>query len=205
MNPTTFLIALAALSIGTYVMRFAGVKVGAALAVRGRRRALATTGTTSGTAVDIATEAGPAAGTTTGVAADVATEAGATTGTTAGTAADVATGADVATEAGATTGPATAMPTESETSVGTGGPTASASDPDEPTSRVTAWMDRATVVLIGAVFATTAVFDGQALADPARLIGVGAGVLAAVLRVPMLVCVILAMAVCAGIRWTGIL
>jgi len=111
----------------------------------------------------------------------------------------------VAIEAGATTGPATAMPTESETSVGTGGPTASASDPDEPTSRVTAWMDRATVVLIGAVFATTAVFDGQALADPARLIGVGAGVLAAVLRVPMLVCVILAMAVCAGIRWTGIL
>ena len=197
MNPTTFLIALAALSIGTYVMRFAGVKVGAALAVRGRRRALAPTGTTSGMAGDIATEAGPTAGTTTGVAADVATEAGATTGTTAGTAADVTTGADVAPEAGATT--------ESETSVGTGGPTASASDPDEPTSRVTAWMDRATVVLIGAVFATTAVFDGQALADPARLIGVGAGVLAAVLRVPMLVCVILAMAVCAGIRWTGIL
>ena len=135
MNPTTFLIALAALSIGTYVMRFAGVKVGAALAVRGRRGA------------------------------------------------QVTTGSEVSTEA----------------------PTASASDPDEPTSRVTAWMDRATVVLIGAVFATTAVFDGQALADPARLIGVGAGVLAAVLRVPMLVCVILAMEVCAGIRWTGIL
>lgn len=189
MNPTTFLIALAALSIGTYVMRFAGVKVGAALAVRGRRRALATTGPT------------------TGIAADVATEAGANTGATAGTATDAATGAGVATEAGTSTGPASAVGTggPATSASGIGGSTASAGDPGEPTSRVTAWMDKATVVLIGAVFATTAIFDGQDLADPARLIGVGAGVLAAALRVPMLVCVVLAMAVCAGIRWAGIL
>lgn len=147
MNPTTFLIALAALSIGTYVMRLAGVKVGAALALRGRRRAL--------------------------VGAD---------GPTAEAMDDPTGGASFVNET-----------------------TTSANDADEPTSRVTAWMDKATVVLIGAVFATTAIFDGQDIADPARLIGVGVGVLAAVLRVPMLVCVIVAMAVCAGIRMTGIL
>ena len=75
----------------------------------------------------------------------------------------------------------------------------------DSTATVTKWMDRATVVLIGAVFATTAIFDGQDIADPARLIGVGAGVLAAILRVPMLICVLLGMCVCAGIRMTGIL
>ena len=75
----------------------------------------------------------------------------------------------------------------------------------DSTATVTKWMDRATVVLIGAVFATTAIFDGQDLADPARLIGVGVGVLASILRVPMLICVLVGMAVCAGIRLTGIL
>ena len=83
--------------------------------------------------------------------------------------------------------------------------TVETSESADSTERVTMWMDRATVVLIGAVFATTAVFDGTDIADPARLIGVGAGVLAAILRVPMLLAVVIGMAVCALIRTTGIL
>ncbi|MCM1011420.1 MULTISPECIES: AzlD domain-containing protein [unclassified Brevibacterium] len=151
MTATSFLIALAALAIGTYVMRFAGVKVGAALATRGKRRAL----------VAADDDRAPASAST------------ATPSATTPANDPAATGADVV--------------------------------PDEPTSRVTKWMDRATVVLIGAVFATTAIFDGRDLADPARLIGVGVGVLAAILRVPMLVSVVLAMGVCAGLRVSGIL
>lgn len=171
MTATSFLIALAALAIGTYVMRFAGVKVGAALATRGKRRAL----------VAVGADRAPASA------------SAATTGTTT---------------------PNTTTPHTSTPNTSTQGTTASANDPaatgadvvpDAPTSRVTKWMDRATVVLIGAVFATTAIFDGRELADPARLIGVGVGVLAAILRVPMLVCVVLAMGVCAGLRVSGIL
>ena len=137
MSPVSFLIALAALSIGTYAMRFAGVKLGAAIATKGKRRQLATASAGAGSSVGSA-EKSPAA--------------------------------DV-----------------------------------DSTATVTKWMDRATVVLIGAVFATTAIFDGQDIADPARLIGVGVGVLASILRVPMLICVLLGMGVCAGIRMTGIL
>lgn len=137
MSPVSFLIALAALSIGTYAMRFAGVKLGAAIATKGKRRQLAT---------DSAEAGSPAGSAEKSPAADV-----------------------------------------------------------DSTATVTKWMDRATVVLIGAVFATTAIFDGQDIADPARLIGVGAGVLASILRVPMLICVLLGMGVCAGIRMTGIL
>lgn len=149
MSPVSFLIALAALSIGTYAMRFAGVKLGAAIATKGKRRQPATTSAGVGSP----TEAG-------GVSA-----------------------------AGSSAGPAE----ESQ-----------ASEVDS-TATVTKWMDRATVVLIGAVFATTAIFDGQDIADPARLIGVGVGVLASILRVPMLICVLVGMGVCAGIRMTGIL
>ena len=129
MSPISFLIALAALSIGTYAMRFAGVKLGAALATRGRRRSMAN------------------------------------------------------------------APAETSETTETS---------EDSTTTVTKWMDRATVVLIGAVFATTAIFDGQDIADPARLIGVGAGVLAAILRVPMLICVVIGMGVCAGLRMSGI-
>ena len=146
MNPVSFLIALAGLSIGTYLMRFAGVKVGAAIATKGRRR----------------TPAAASAG------------------------ADPSAPGDPST------------PGESSATVET-------SETADSTERVTMWMDRATVVLIGAVFATTAVFDGTDIADPARLIGVGAGVLAAILRVPMLLAVVIGMAVCALIRTTGIL
>ncbi|KHS52984.1 AzlD domain-containing protein [Brevibacterium linens] len=146
MNPVSFLIALAGLSIGTYLMRFAGVKVGAAIATKGRRRTPAT----------------------------------------------ASAGADPSAPGDPST------PGESSATVET-------SETADSTERVTMWMDRATVVLIGAVFATTAVFDGTDIADPARLIGVGAGVLAAILRVPMLLAVVIGMAVCALIRTTGIL
>ena len=139
MSAGSFLIALAALSIGTYLMRFAGVKLGAAIATKGRRS-----------------------------------------------------------RAGQVSSVASASPS---TPASPAGQSTSA----DSTERVTMWMDRATVVLIGAVCATTAVFDGKDIADPARLIGVGAGVLAAILRVPMLLAVVIGMAVCALIRTTGIL
>ena len=146
MNPVSFLIALAGLSIGTYLMRFAGVKVGAAIATKGRRR----------------------------------------------------------TPAAASAGAGPSAPGDPSTP-GEPSATAETSETADSTERVTMWMDRATVVLIGAVFATTAVFDGTDIADPARLIGVGAGVLAAILRMPMLLAVVIGMAVCALIRTTGIL
>ncbi|MCF2586950.1 AzlD domain-containing protein [Brevibacterium sp. UCMA 11752] len=146
MSPVSFLIALAALSIGTYAMRFAGVKLGAAIATKGKRRQLAT--------------------------ASAGSDGTAETNSTARSNSSVE------------------LTGESE---------------GDSTATVTKWMDRATVVLIGAVFATTAIFDGQDIADPARLIGVGVGVLASILRVPMLICVLLGMGVCAGIRMTGIL
>lgn len=149
MSAVSFLIALAGLSLGTYLMRFAGVKVGAAIATKGRRRAPATASVGAGSSVG----------------------------------ADSSAGVD---------GQGTAA-------------SAGADDSADSTERVTMWMDRATVVLIGAVFATTAVFDGTDIADPARLIGVGAGVLASILRVPMLLAVVIGMGVCALIRTTGIL
>ena len=146
MSPVSFLIALAALSIGTYAMRFAGVKLGAAIATKGKRRQLAT--------------------------------------------ASAGAGGTAETNSTARSNSSVELTGESE---------------GDSTATVTKWMDRATVVLIGAVFATTAIFDGQDIADPARLIGVGVGVLASILRVPMLICVLLGMGVCAGIRMTGIL
>src|SRR5699024_1709162 len=101
----------------------------------------------------------------------------------------------------ASASPSTSANRDQSTSASPAGQSTSA----DSTERVTMWMDRATVVLIGAVFATTAVFDGKDIADPARLLGVGAGVLASILRVPMLVAVMIGMAVCAIIRTTGVL
>lgn len=160
MSAVSFLIALAGLSLGTYLMRFAGVKVGAAIATKGRRRTPATA------------SAGP----------------------------DSSVGADASAgvDGQDTTAPAGVAGQGTAASAGAG-------DSADSTERVTMWMDRATVVLIGAVFATTAVFDGTDIADPARLIGVGAGVLASILRVPMLLAVVIGMGVCALIRTTGIL
>lgn len=160
MSAVSFLIALAGLSLGTYLMRFAGVKVGAAIATKGRRR----------------------------------------TPATASVGADSSVGADASSGVGGqgATAPAGVDGQGAAASAGAG-------DSADSTERVTMWMDRATVVLIGAVFATTAVFDGTDIADPARLIGVGAGVLASILRVPMLLAVVIGMGVCALIRTTGIL
>ncbi|MEY9258257.1 putative membrane protein [Brevibacterium epidermidis] len=152
MSAVSFLIALAGLSLGTYLMRFAGVKVGAAIAVRGRRRTPSTASVGAGSS-----------------------------------------------EHGESSASGQSVPS------GESSGTVETSESADSTERVTIWMDRATVVLIGAVFATTAVFDGKDIADPARLIGVGAGVLAAILRVPMLVAVVIGMGVCALVRTTGIL
>ncbi len=160
MSAVSFLIALAGLSLGTYLMRFAGVKVGAAIATKGRRR----------------------------------------TPATASVGADSSVGADASAGVGGQGAAAPAGVAGQGTAASAG-----AGDSADSTERVTMWMDRATVVLIGAVFATTAVFDGTDIADPARLIGVGAGVLASILRVPMLLAVVIGMGVCALIRTTGIL
>lgn len=140
MTTLSFLIALAALSVGTYAMRFAGVKVGAAIATRGSKGSKGSGGSQPT--------------------------------------------AEGSTPADSTLGDSTS---------------------DDSTPAVTQWMDKATVVLIAAVCATTAIFDGQSLADPARLIGVGVGILASILRVPMLLCVVAGMAVCALVRLTGVL
>ncbi|MDN5654197.1 MAG: AzlD domain-containing protein [Kocuria sp.] len=76
-------------------------------------------------------------------------------------------------------------------------------DAEEPTvARL--WMARATVVLICAVAATTMVFEGQDLSGPSRIIGTSVGIVAAIVKVPLLICVILGMAVCAGLRLLGV-
>lgn len=182
MNAVSFLIALAALSLGTYVMRFAGVKLGGAIATKGERRR----------AVPVPTVGG---------------SDDASTSVEEGASVPPASAGERSHGQPTSVGDSPNAPTASA-GEGPNAPTASAAGTDggsDSTSRVTMWMDRATVVLIGAVFATTAVFDGQDIADPARLIGVGVGVLAAILRVPMLLCVFLGMGVCAVIRMIGIL
>lgn len=65
------------------------------------------------------------------------------------------------------------------------------------------WIDRATVVLIVAVATTNMFFAGHELVGPARWIGVSAGIIAALCKAPMLVCVVIAMGVCAGLRAFG--
>jgi uncharacterized membrane protein len=167
MSAGSFLIALAALSIGTYLMRFAGVKLGAAIATKGRRSR----------------------------AGQVSSVASASPSTPASPA-----GQSTPASPAASASPSTSANRDQSTSANRDQSTSA-----DSTERVTMWMDRATVVLIGAVFATTAVFDGKDIADPARLLGVGAGVLASILRVPMLVAVMIGMAVCAIIRTTGVL
>lgn len=77
------------------------------------------------------------------------------------------------------------------------------SDPQTP-SPTRSWIDRAATVLIGAVCITSAVYVGQDFAGGSRIAGVGAGIVAAVLKLPMLVCVLIGMAVCAGCRWAGV-
>lgn len=81
---------------------------------------------------------------------------------------------------------------------------AAAAEDSEEAPAARAWMDRATVVLICAVAATTMVFEGEDFAGPARVIGSLTGCVAALLRLPLLGCVVLAMAVCAGLRLLGV-
>ncbi|MDH3005182.1 MULTISPECIES: AzlD domain-containing protein [Gordonia] len=65
-------------------------------------------------------------------------------------------------------------------------------------------MDRATVVLLVAVALTGAFFVDHDFAGWARPAGVAVGILAAVLRAPLAVVVILAAATAAGLRAVGI-
>ncbi|MYM19502.1 AzlD domain-containing protein [Brevibacterium sp. 5221] len=83
---------------------------------------------------------------------------------------------------------------------------AQASSPDDAAAPAPArvWIDRATVVLIVAVAMSNMFFEGHELVGPARPIGVGVGIVAAVCRVPMLVCVVIAMGACALLRLLGL-
>ena len=74
---------------------------------------------------------------------------------------------------------------------------------DQTPSPARVWMDRAVVVLILAVAVTGGFFDGQEVADAGKVLGVAAGMTAGILKVPMLLCVVLGMVVCAIIRATG--
>ncbi|CAG7845455.1 hypothetical protein USB125703_01721 [Pseudoclavibacter triregionum] len=65
-------------------------------------------------------------------------------------------------------------------------------------------VDRAVAVLILAVLVATALFDGQELASPARPIGVGAGIVAALCKAPLVVVILVAMGVTALLRLIGI-
>lgn len=75
--------------------------------------------------------------------------------------------------------------------------------PHAAPSRASAWFDRATVVLILGLVVSSTFFDGQAFGPPSRMIAVAVGVGAAVCRAPMLLCVLLAMGVAAGLRLLG--
>lgn len=76
-------------------------------------------------------------------------------------------------------------------------------DPDAP-NPVRAWFDRAASVLIGAVCVTSAVYVGQDFAGGSRVTGVAAGIVAGACKLPMLGCVVIGMAVCAGCRLAGL-
>lgn len=90
---------------------------------------------------------------------------------------------------------------DSADSAGSGG---SAGDGAAFPTGMRRWLDRATVVLIVAVAAGQAVFDGQDPAGIARLVGVVSGVVALLFRVPVLPAVALAMVVTALLRLAGV-
>ncbi len=70
--------------------------------------------------------------------------------------------------------------------------------------RVERLMAVAAVVLLSALVATTALFDGHHLTGPARPIGVAAGGVLAWRRAPFVVVVVVAAAVGAGLRALGV-
>lgn len=65
-------------------------------------------------------------------------------------------------------------------------------------------MERATIVLLMAVAVTSTLFVGSDLAGPARPIGVAVGILAAVLRAPLVVVIVVAAATTAVLRVAGL-
>ncbi|WOC12043.1 AzlD domain-containing protein [Gordonia sp. MP11Mi] len=69
---------------------------------------------------------------------------------------------------------------------------------------VEALMERSTMVLLIAVGLTTTLFEGSALAGPARPIGVAIGVLAAWFKAPLVAVVVLAAAATAVLRLAGV-
>ena len=70
--------------------------------------------------------------------------------------------------------------------------------------RVRSVIDRAALVLLVAVAATGALYAGQDLAGWARPAGVASGVIAAALNAPLIVVILLAAGVAAGLRAAGI-
>lgn len=66
------------------------------------------------------------------------------------------------------------------------------------------WLDRAAVVILVAVAATQATYDGQDLTRLSRILGVAVGIVALWRRVPMLLAVLLAMATTAVLRPLGV-
>lgn len=71
------------------------------------------------------------------------------------------------------------------------------------TPRTEAVLERATVVLLIAVALTSTLFIGSDLAGPARPIGVAVGILAALLRAPLVVVIIAASVTTALLRALG--
>ncbi|MXP22860.1 AzlD domain-containing protein [Gordonia sp. HNM0687] len=65
-------------------------------------------------------------------------------------------------------------------------------------------MDRAAIVLLVGVALTGAVFAGQEIAGWARPAGVAVGIVAAVWRAPLIVVIVLAAGVTAGLRACGV-
>ncbi|WP_373278181.1 AzlD domain-containing protein [Gordonia effusa] len=71
------------------------------------------------------------------------------------------------------------------------------------TPRVEAVLERATIVLLIAVALTSTLFIGSDVAGPARPIGVAVGILAAVLRAPLIVVIVAAAGTTAALRAAG--
>ena len=69
---------------------------------------------------------------------------------------------------------------------------------------VRALIDRAALVLLVAVAATGALYAGQDLSGWALPAGVAAGVVAALLKAPLIVVILLAAGVAAGLRAAGV-
>ncbi|MFW0795632.1 AzlD domain-containing protein [Gordonia sp. CPCC 205515] len=74
----------------------------------------------------------------------------------------------------------------------------------EVSPRTAAVLDRAAIVLLVGVALTGALFDGPDLIGWARPAGVAAGVLAALCKAPLVLVVVIAAGVAAGLRAVGV-